>query len=54
MIGALKYQLCALARSWLVAFGHGAVTEGMDEAPWELYVKELRNGKAADHIMKEW
>ena len=46
MIGSLKDQLCALERSWLVAFGNGAVTEGMDKASWEWGVKEERNGKA--------
>ena len=35
MIGALNDQLCALARRWLVPFGNGAVTEGVDEASWE-------------------
>ena len=50
MIVALKDQLCALARRWLVAFGHGAVTEVMDEASWEWGVKEGSNGKAADHM----
>ena len=46
MIGALKDQLCALARCWLVAFWNGAVTEEMDEASWEWDFKEERNGKA--------
>ena len=45
MIGALKDQLCALSRRWHVAFGNGAVTEGMKEASWEWGAKEERNGK---------
>ena len=35
MIGALKDQLCALARRWIVTFGHGAMAEGMDKASLE-------------------
>ena len=46
MIDALKYQLCALARRWLVTLGHSAVTEGIDKALWEWGVKEGRNRKA--------